>query len=87
MTLAMHDKTLAQLSDDLAGKRVSATELTEYYLERIERLDSDLNAFVTITRDEAVAQAAAADKRLASGDATPLTGIPIAHKDIFCTED
>jgi aspartyl-tRNA(Asn)/glutamyl-tRNA(Gln) amidotransferase subunit A len=86
MTLAMHEKTLAQLSDDLAEKRVSATELTEYYLGRIERLDSDLNAFVTITREEALAQAAAADKRLASGDATPLTGIPIAHKDIFCTE-
>jgi aspartyl-tRNA(Asn)/glutamyl-tRNA(Gln) amidotransferase subunit A len=82
----MHDKTLAQLADDLAARRVSATELTEHYLERIERFDAQLNAFVTVTRDEALAQAAAADKRLAAGNATPLTGIPIAHKDIFCTQ-
>ncbi len=82
----MHDKTLAQLADDLAARRVSATELTEHCLERIERFDAQLNAFVTVTRDEALAQAAAADKRLAAGNATPLTGIPIAHKDIFCTQ-
>jgi aspartyl-tRNA(Asn)/glutamyl-tRNA(Gln) amidotransferase subunit A len=86
MALAMHDKTLAQLADDLAARRVSATELTEHHLERIERLDPQLNAFVTVTRDEAMAQAKAADKRLAAGDATPLTGIPIAHKDLFCTQ-
>ncbi len=86
MALAMHDKTLAQLADDLAARRVSATELTEHYLERVERFDAQLNAFVTVTRDEALAQAAAADKRLAAGNATPLTGIPIAHKDIFCTQ-
>jgi len=82
----MHNKTLAQLADDLAARRVSATELTDHYLERIERLDPQLNAFVTVTRDEAMAQANAADKRLAAGDATPLTGIPIAHKDLFCTQ-
>jgi aspartyl-tRNA(Asn)/glutamyl-tRNA(Gln) amidotransferase subunit A len=82
----MHDKTLKQLSDDLAAKRMSATELTEHYLGRIERFDSDLNAFVSITRDEALTQANAADERLAAGDATPLTGIPIAHKDIFCAQ-
>jgi aspartyl-tRNA(Asn)/glutamyl-tRNA(Gln) amidotransferase subunit A len=81
----MHDKTLAQLTEDLATRRVSATELTEHYLQRIERFDAQLNAFVTVTRDAALAQAAAADKRLAAGNATPLTGIPIAHKDIFCT--
>ena len=86
MALAMHDKTLAQLADDLAARRVSATELTDHHLERIERLDPQLNAFVTVTRDEAMAQAKAADKRLAAGDATPLTGIPIAHKDLFCTQ-
>ncbi len=86
MALAMHNKTLAQLADDLAARRVSATELTGHYLERIERLDPQLNAFVTVTRDEAMAQAKAADKRLAAGDATPLTGIPIAHKDLFCTQ-
>ena len=86
MALPMHHKTLAQLADDLATRRVSATELTEHYLQRIERFDTQLNAFVTVTRDAALAQAAAADKRLAAGNATPLTGIPIAHKDIFCTQ-
>ncbi|MFL2546131.1 MAG: Asp-tRNA(Asn)/Glu-tRNA(Gln) amidotransferase subunit GatA [Candidatus Rariloculaceae bacterium] len=82
----MHEKTLAQLSDDLAAKRLSSVELTEHYLGRIDRFDSDLNAFVTVTRDEAIAQATQADERIASGNATPLTGIPIAHKDIFCTQ-
>ncbi len=82
----MHEKTLAQLADDLAAKRVSATELTEHYLQRIEQYDAKLNAFVSVTRDAALSQAAAADERLAAGNATSLTGIPIAHKDIFCTD-
>ena len=82
----MHDRTLALLADDLAARRVSAVELTEHFLQRIEQFDAQLNAFVTVTRDEALAQAAVADKRLAAGNATPLTGIPIAHKDIFCTQ-
>jgi aspartyl-tRNA(Asn)/glutamyl-tRNA(Gln) amidotransferase subunit A len=82
----MHNKTLAQLANDLAAREVSATELTEYCLQRIEKTDTRLNAFITVTRDDALAQAKAADKRLAGGDATPLTGIPIAHKDIFCTQ-
>ena len=82
----MHEKTLAQLADDLATKRVSATELTEHYLQRIEQYDAKLNAFVSVTRDAALSQAAAADERLAAGNATSLTGIPIAHKDIFCTD-
>ena len=82
----MHDKTIKQLSDDLLAKRISATELTEHYLRRIEHFDSDLNAFVSITRNEALKQAKAADERLAAGDVSPLTGIPVAHKDIFCTQ-
>jgi len=81
----MHTRTLAQLADDLRARRVSATELAKHYLGRIERLGKELNAFITVTAEQALAQAAVADRRLASGDATPLTGIPLAHKDIFCT--
>jgi aspartyl-tRNA(Asn)/glutamyl-tRNA(Gln) amidotransferase subunit A len=81
----MHTRNLAQLSADLRAGRMSATELTKHYLERVERFDDALNAFVTVTADQALAQAAVADGRLARGDAAPLTGIPIVHKDIFCT--
>jgi aspartyl-tRNA(Asn)/glutamyl-tRNA(Gln) amidotransferase subunit A len=73
------------LADDLRARRVSATELTRHYLGRIERFAGELNAFITVTADQALAQAAVADRRLADGEATPLTGIPLAHKDIFCT--
>jgi aspartyl-tRNA(Asn)/glutamyl-tRNA(Gln) amidotransferase subunit A len=73
------------LSDDLRARRVSATELTRHYLGRIERFGGELNAFITVTAEQALAQAAVADRRLADGKATPLTGIPLAHKDIFCT--
>jgi len=81
----MHTRTLAQLSADLRARRLSATELTKHYLERIARHDTTLNAFITVTREQALAAAAAADKRLANGTATSLTGLPLAHKDIFCT--
>ena len=81
----MHTRTLAQLAGDLRARRVSATELTRHFLERVERFDDTLNAFVTVTAEQALAQAAAADQRLAKGEATLLTGIPLAHKDIFCT--
>ena len=81
----MHSRTLTELAADLAARRVSATELAKHFLARIERFAGGLNAFVTVTAEQALAQAAAADKRRAQGHATPLTGIPIAHKDIFCT--
>src|SRR5512147_233302 len=81
----MHTRTLAQLSADLRARRLSATELTKHFLDRIARHDATLNSFVTVTREQALVAAAAADKRLAKGDATPLTGLPLAHKDIFCT--
>jgi aspartyl-tRNA(Asn)/glutamyl-tRNA(Gln) amidotransferase subunit A len=81
----MHTRTLAQLAGDLRARRISATELTRHYLDRVERFDDTLNAFVTVTAEQALAQAAAADQRLAKGEATLLTGIPLAHKDIFCT--
>jgi aspartyl-tRNA(Asn)/glutamyl-tRNA(Gln) amidotransferase subunit A len=81
----MHTRTLAQLAGDLRARRVSATELARLYLDRIERCNPTLNAFITVTAEQALAQAAAADKRLAQGDASSLAGIPLAHKDIFCT--
>ncbi|HZF28312.1 MAG TPA: Asp-tRNA(Asn)/Glu-tRNA(Gln) amidotransferase subunit GatA [Gammaproteobacteria bacterium] len=81
----MHTRTLAQLVQDLRARRVSATELTQHFLGRIERFAPALNAFVTVTAEQALAQAATADRRLAAGDAPPLAGVPIAHKDIFCT--
>jgi aspartyl-tRNA(Asn)/glutamyl-tRNA(Gln) amidotransferase subunit A len=76
---------LTELSGDLRARRVSATELTRHFLDRIGRLDAALNAFISVTGEQALAQAAAADRRLAAGQATPLTGVPLVHKDIFCT--
>lgn len=81
----MHTKTLAQLSALLHSKQISATELAQHFLQRIAA--SDLNAFLHVDTALTLQQAAAADVRLANGDATALTGIPIAHKDIFVTKD
>lgn len=81
----MHTKTLAQLSALLHSKQISATELAQHFLQRIAA--SDLNAFLHVDTALTLQQAAAADARLAKGDATALTGIPIAHKDIFVTKD
>ena len=82
----MHDATIAHLAQSLKDRTVSSKELTKHFLERISRLDTSLNSFITVCEEEALAQAESADERLATGDVTPLTGIPIAHKDIFCTE-
>ncbi|PIE83386.1 MAG: Asp-tRNA(Asn)/Glu-tRNA(Gln) amidotransferase GatCAB subunit A [Candidatus Contendobacter odensis] len=81
----MHDKTIAELSAGLANGEFSSEELTRDFLERIERFNPQLNAFISVTADRALAQARAADQYRSSGQAEPLTGIPIAHKDIFCT--
>ena len=81
----MHTKTLAELSRDLETRSISSVELTRHFLERIERYNPELNSYVTVTAGQALASAEAADARRARGEATPLTGIPIAQKDIFCT--
>ena len=81
----MHDKTLKELADALATGRISSVELTQLYLDRITRLDPQLNSFITVTEERALAQAKAADEARAAGNAGPLAGVPIAHKDIFCT--
>ncbi len=83
----MHNKTIAELSADLAAKKYSSVELTQYFLSRIQKFDKELNSFITVTEDEAIAQAHKADQRRANGDtSSPLIGIPLAHKDIFCTK-
>ncbi|MFA9440850.1 Asp-tRNA(Asn)/Glu-tRNA(Gln) amidotransferase subunit GatA [Uliginosibacterium sp. sgz301328] len=74
------------LAERLAQKKVSSRELTEDYLARIARTNGTINAFITVDRDGALAAADAADRRIAAGEAGPLTGVPIAHKDLFCTE-
>ncbi|SDY37277.1 aspartyl/glutamyl-tRNA(Asn/Gln) amidotransferase subunit A [Collimonas sp. OK242] len=79
----MHTKTLKQLSVLLHEKKISAEELAQLYLARIGR--SDLNAFLHVDQELTLQQARAADQRLAQNDSTPLTGVPIAHKDIFVT--
>ncbi len=81
----MHDNTLALTARALRAGDFSSLELVKHCLERIGRFDGALNAFVSVTEDRALAQAAEADRRIAAGDATTLTGVPIAHKDIFCT--
>lgn len=82
----MSVQTLKALSGLLAQKKVSSRELVAESLTRIERLNPQINAFITVDRDGALAAADAADKAIAAGAAGPLTGLPIAHKDLFCTE-
>ncbi len=82
----MAARTLAELSAGLAARKYSATELTREALARVQRAQPGLNALVSVTADTALAAAAVADRRLAAGQAGPLTGIPMVHKDIFCTE-
>ncbi|AJD47315.1 glutamyl-tRNA(Gln) amidotransferase subunit A [Isoalcanivorax pacificus W11-5] len=81
----MHRKTLTELQAGLARGDYSARELAEHFIKRIQSLDPELNSFISITAEQALAQADAADAARARGEAGPLTGLPIAHKDIFCT--
>jgi aspartyl-tRNA(Asn)/glutamyl-tRNA(Gln) amidotransferase subunit A len=82
----MFAKSLAELAQGLRTKEFSSVELTRALLQRIEASQPTLNAFVSVTHESAMAAAAAADGLLAAGNVKPLTGLPIVHKDIFCTE-
>ena len=82
----MINSSLPELSAALAARKVSAIELAMLFLDRIDRLNPGLNAFIALDRERTLAQAKAADATLAAGTAGPLTGIPLAHKDIFCTK-
>ena len=83
--MTMHNKTIADISRDLSAGEYSSVEITQDLLARVKAEDSQYNSFITVTEDEALAQAKAADERRATGNADTWTGVPIAHKDIFCT--
>lgn len=82
----LHTFSVAQLAAGLKNKDFSSTELTQHFLNRIAQHDKAINSFITVTPEQALAQAAAADKLLAEGKGADLTGVPLAHKDIFCTQ-
>ncbi|MDF3919069.1 Asp-tRNA(Asn)/Glu-tRNA(Gln) amidotransferase subunit GatA [Salinicola salarius] len=82
----MHHMTLTELAKGLKAGDFSSRELTTSLLDRIERLDGDINSFITVTRDQALSAADAADQARAKGDSRPLAGLPLAIKDIFCTQ-
>ncbi|HUI59939.1 MAG TPA: Asp-tRNA(Asn)/Glu-tRNA(Gln) amidotransferase subunit GatA [Steroidobacteraceae bacterium] len=84
--MSLHTLTLAQLAKGLRAREFSSLELTRTLLGRIEASQPKLNAFVTVTRELALAAAGEADRQLAAGKAGPLTGLPMVHKDLFCTE-
>ena len=82
----MHNKSLSELSASLHNGEFSSVELTQHYLDRINAHNNNLNAFITVCDDRALEQAKAADMQLQQKTAGILTGIPLAHKDIFCTQ-
>ena len=82
----MHRISVVQLAQGLRDKQFSSTELTRHFLDRIASLDSRYNSYISVSESTAMAAAEAADRQLAAGNAAALTGIPIAHKDIFCTD-
>lgn len=82
----MHKKTLSQISTDLTNREYSSVELTQYFLDRIKQYDTQLNSYITVTADYALEQAKQADEQRSKNQANSLTGIPYAHKDIFCTK-
>ena len=81
----MHNYTIAKLIKGLQNKEFSSVELTQHFLDRISQLNDDYNAVITVTSEQALSAAVLADQRLATGDAPAMCGVPILHKDIFCT--
>ena len=81
-----HTKSVTELSAMLQAGEVSSVELTRYFLDRIENSDEKLNSFISVCEEQALAQAKESDEKLKAGNAPALTGVPIAHKDIFCTD-
>ena len=81
----MIEKTVAEITSALNAGDISSVELTQAYLDRIIRFNDDLNAFITVCTDSALSQAKKADEKRAKGSNSPLLGVPLAHKDIFCT--
>ncbi|MBJ7537699.1 Asp-tRNA(Asn)/Glu-tRNA(Gln) amidotransferase subunit GatA [Marinomonas transparens] len=83
----MFQQNISSLAQQLRNKELSSVELTRAFLDRIAQIDGQLNSFITVSEHTALEQAAAADKILSEGKGSSLTGIPIAHKDLFCTQD
>jgi aspartyl-tRNA(Asn)/glutamyl-tRNA(Gln) amidotransferase subunit A len=81
----MYNKSVAELSRELESGKISSVELTQQFLARIRQEDSKYNSFITLAEEQAMVDAKAADERRAAGKATVWTGVPFAHKDIFCT--
>ncbi|MGS2717693.1 Asp-tRNA(Asn)/Glu-tRNA(Gln) amidotransferase subunit GatA [Eionea flava] len=82
----MHHYTIAELTVGLRDREFSSVELTQHYLDRIKQYDTSFNSYITVNHEHALKQAAQADQQRANGNAGDLCGIPIAHKDLFCTE-
>ena len=85
-TFDIHRMTLSQLKRNLGAKNLSSREITESFLKRISETNKSLNAFITITEDLAISHSVEADEIIANGKAKSLTGLPFAHKDLFCTD-
>ncbi|EHU1307578.1 Asp-tRNA(Asn)/Glu-tRNA(Gln) amidotransferase subunit GatA [Acinetobacter baumannii] len=82
----LHRLSIRELAEGLSQAKFSSRELTEHYLKRIAKIDPQVKSYVTVTPEQALREADAADAALKAGNATALTGIPLAHKDIFCTK-
>ena len=82
----MHNKSISELAAGLRSGEYSSVELTRYFLDRIKDYDGQLNSFITVCEEQALEQARLADERIKAGEGGQLIGIPIAHKDIFCTD-
>jgi aspartyl-tRNA(Asn)/glutamyl-tRNA(Gln) amidotransferase subunit A len=83
--MSLHLDTAAAIGRGLRSKKYSSVEVTRHFLERIDHSNQSLNAFITVTPERAIADARRADEMLARGEGGALTGVPLAHKDIFCT--
>src|SRR6195256_846579 len=82
----LHTLSIGELASSLSAGQISSVELTQHFLDRIARLNPALNALITLTAERALGEAAAADRRRSAGENSPLLGIPLIHKDIFCTD-
>ena len=82
----LHRLSIREMTEGLASAQFSSREITEHYLKRIEKIDAQVKSYVTVTPEQALAEADAADALLKAGCANVLTGVPLAHKDIFCTQ-
>ena len=82
----MHNLSIKEMSEKLHAGEITSVQLTQHYLDRIAQFDAEINAYVTVTPELAISMAKDADEMLKNGTAGLLTGIPVAHKDIFCTD-